>query len=167
MTVLARWQKLPSCSVCSENLRRAMHRLLGCRRDQLICGGFSTLCYRQFTVPVSLKFMLCSAVWLRLLAFVLLVVIFLGVLIYFSTGFRFHPGWRWNFSIVTTNSCHYYVTTLRFSGNWSKHFASVASRLKRYLLLLCFIVNHYAYICPWSLFSQDAVYVVIALLLLI
>ena len=126
--VLARWLKLPGCSVCSENLRRAMHRLLGYRRYQLICGGFSTLCCRQFTVPVSLKFMLCSAVGLRLLAFVLLVVIFLGILIYFPTGFRFHPGWRWNFSIVTTNSCHYYVTTLRFSGNESKHFASVASR---------------------------------------
>ena len=100
------WESLP----CNAQAARLQARSGDLR-------GFSTLCYRQFTLSVSLNFMLCSAVWLRLLAFVLLVVIFLGVLIYFSTGFRFHPGWRWNFSIVTTNSCHYYVTTLRFSGN--------------------------------------------------
>jgi len=33
--------KLPGCSVCSENPCCAMHRLLGCRRDQLIWGFFS------------------------------------------------------------------------------------------------------------------------------
>ena len=55
-------------------------------------GVFHMLCYREFTVSVSLNFMLCSAVRLRLLAFVLLVVIFGGVLIYFSTGFPFCHG---------------------------------------------------------------------------
>ena len=43
-----------------------------------VWGVFHMLCYREFTVSVSLNFMLCSAVWLRLLAFVLLVVIFWG-----------------------------------------------------------------------------------------
>ena len=70
-------------------------------------GFFLMLCYRQLTVSVSLNFMLCSAVLLRLLAFVLLVVIFGGInlLFYWFPVFALVDGEI--FSIVTTNSCHY------------------------------------------------------------